>query len=666
MEWDTPPGFCTFTVTMRSFESPYLLTRPFRLLMVVSYMLCSSFSAKAQCPQNIDFEKGNFSGWTCYVGSTEADGGQNFVYLNPVAAPVSDRHTLLNAYPGDGLDEYGGFPKNCPNGSGHSVKLGNDSGTAEAEGLSFDFTIPLTANKFRLTYNYAVVIQDPGHRDEEQPRMVIEVLNLTDQEVLNCSSFDFIADNSLPGFQVSPVPGTGNSRVLYRNWSSNTINLDGLEGKTIRFFVKTADCTYNAHFGYAYFDIVAQCSNNLSGSIYCSSDTAVDILAPAGYQQYTWLDESLIRILGTDSALHISPPPLPGTVIAVELTPFPGYGCVDTLLQIIDTIASNADAGADAISCNGLPVRIGTPSAPGLQYTWSPTTGLSNPQTPEPQAAPNATTLYHLTVSSQEGGCETQDSVLVRVRQIDEATAIIGRTHFCLGNPDGAVLRVYAADSIQWFKNQVLIPGVSAPVYSVSGTGNYYAVLYDTACTDPVKTQVVFIRVDTARPGIRYADVQVAQRFPIRLEARDFADSVRWLPANFLSDPSSETPLFRSDVGQNYLIQLYTLPGCKTTDTLRVFTYKKIAIYVPTAFTPNGDGRNDFLRPLLLGFQKVNAFRVYNRWGQKVFESNTDYPGWDGRLQKQSQGPQTFTWSIEAVDIDGKIHQQTGTTVLLP
>ena len=96
---------------------------------------------------------------------------------------------MLSAVPGDGLDEYGGFPKNCPNGSGHSVKLGNDQSGGFAEGLSYQFVVPPTANKFTLTYNYAVVFEDPGHTIERQPRLEIEVMNMTDDEVLNCFTF---------------------------------------------------------------------------------------------------------------------------------------------------------------------------------------------------------------------------------------------------------------------------------------------------------------------------------------------------------------------------------------------------------------------------------------------------------------------------------------------
>ena len=58
----------------------------------------------------------------------------------------------------------------------------------------------------------------------------------------------------------------------------------------------------------------------------------------------------------------------------------------------------------------------------------------------------------------------------------------------------------------------------------------------------------------------------------------------------------------------------------------------KVSFYVPTAFTPNGDGRNDVFRPVVYGIAVEYNFIVYNRWGQKVFISNTPGEGWDGTI----------------------------------
>ena len=296
-------------------------------------------------------------------------GGKNVISIYPSGGPVLDRHTMYTANSGDGVDPYGGFPVNCPNGSGHSIRLGNNRAGTEAEGISYEFTIPANQSVYSLIYHYAVVFQDPNHLEYQQPRMEIEITNVTDNEIIECSSFTFIPYGSLlPGFFESPTP-VDNTPVWCKSWSAVSINLDGNAGKTIRLFFKTADCTFRRHFGYAYIDVNSECSSEFVGATYCPDDTAVIVTAPFGYQNYTWYNNSFTKVLGQQQTLRLEPPPTVGTTIAVEVVPYNGYGCLDTLYaQLIDTLTVISNAGHDALSCNHNPVQIGAiPQSPA----WS-------------------------------------------------------------------------------------------------------------------------------------------------------------------------------------------------------------------------------------------------------------------------------------------------------
>ena len=107
------------------------------LLCFTVFASCfNGYSLYAQsCPPNIDFENGDFSGWTCYTGSVASVNNSNVITFNYSGGPVSGRHTMFNALSGGGSDPYGGFAVNCPNGSGHSIMLGNNSAGREAEGF---------------------------------------------------------------------------------------------------------------------------------------------------------------------------------------------------------------------------------------------------------------------------------------------------------------------------------------------------------------------------------------------------------------------------------------------------------------------------------------------------------------------------------------------------
>lgn len=632
--------------------------------MPLLLFLLGAQSISAQgCPPNIDFEAGSFSGWQCYVGSTAAVGGQNIISLSP-SGPMANRHTIIPAN-SNTQDPYGGFPTRSPNGSGYSVKLGNDIGGAEAEGISYDFTIPANRNVYSLIYYYAVVFQDPNHEIFQQPRMVVEVTNLTDNKTIDCSSFYFVPyGNILPGFFESPNPG-GNTPVWCKDWSAVTVNLNGMAGKTIRLFFKTADCTFQRHFGYAYIDVNSECSDEFTGAVFCPDDTAVNVIAPYGYQKYTWYNKNFSQTLGDQQILTYRPPPPTGTTIAVEVVPYSGYGCLDTLYaNLLDTLHVKADAGKDTFSCSQNPVPIGIPPRQGFIYSWSPPDGLSDPNVSNPFASPVTTTTYVLTIRHNGGGCADIDSVVVRTPNFSDSLQLLGKASFCFDNNDSAVLKVMPADSIQWYKNGVAIPGAHQTYLKVLQSGNYYAKLFSReGCSVATSSQPIL--VETARTAVRYPMIYAVTNVPQDLRARQFGDSINWRPSIFLDANNSYNPVFKGTQDQDYKIDIVTAAGCVTVDTQLVKIGKSIDIYVPTAFTPNGDNLNDVLRPTLMGIRELKAFKVFNRWGELVFETKSENTGWDGKLNGVSQGTGVFVWVAEAVGADGNTYIRRGTSVLI-
>ena len=622
------------------------------------------YTAHAQCPNNIDFETGTFSGWKCYTGYVSAVNGQNVISLSE-SGPVPNRHTMYSAVPGDGLDPFGGFPVNCPNGSGHSIRLGNSLAGGEAEGISYEFTIPANQNIYSLIYNYAVVFQDPNHQEFQQPRMEIEITNVTDNTVIYCSSFTFIPYGSLlPGFFLSAFP-QDTTPVWCKNWSAVSINLDGKAGKTIRLFFKTADCTFTRHFGYAYIDVNSECTGEFIGATYCRDDTTVNVVAPYGYATYTWYNTSFTQVLGTEQVLSLRPPPAPGSTVAVEVIPYNGYGCYDTLYaHFFDTLSVTANAGPDITSCNQNLVPIGANSKPGLVYSWSPATGLSNPTIANPLASPAATTTYVLTANHDGGGCISTDTVVVKASIINNSLAVIGKPAYCQGSGDSSILKVQPTDSVQWFKNNVAISGAHQTSYRVTQSGTYYALLFNSdGCSIATPKQDIFI--DKAKQPTRYAVQYAVVNTPLPLQARQIGASVLWNPGTYLDNPTSYTPVFKGSTDQLYTIEIKTNAGCVTVDTQLVIVVPKVEIYVPNAFTPNHDGKNDFLRPILMGLKELYYFKIYNRWGQLIYVMKTDQTGWDGTINGIPQGSQVVVWEAEGLGVDGVIYRRKGTSILV-
>ena len=111
--------------------------------------------------------------------------------------------------------------------------------------------------------------------------------------------------------------------------------------------------------------------------------------------------------------------------------------------------------------------------------------------------------------------------------------------------------------------------------------------------------------------------------------------------------------------------------GCLTVDTLLVKVMSQSSpdtepdIFVPKAWTPNGDGHNDKLFPFPVNIRELRYFRVFNRWGQLMFETKDLLKGWDGIYNGKPQVMDAYTWTAEAIGIDGRIIKRSGNAALL-
>ena len=119
-----------------------------------------------------------------------------------------------------------------------------------------------------------------------------------------------------------------------------------------------------------------------------------------------------------------------------------------------------------------------------------------------------------------------------------------------------------------------------------------------------------------------------------------------------------------------YTIRATTAAGCITVDTLNVVVQDvpnqlKSDIFVPKGWSPNNDGRNDKLIPIPVNIRQLIYFRIFNRWGQIVYETNEIGAGWDGIFKGKPQVTDTYTWMLEAVGQDDRRFKMTGNSILV-
>ena len=607
----------------------------------------------SSCPPNLDFEEGNFNNWELKWGKATVSSGVNdILWIGTGESP--GRHTIIPSSD-NGLDEYGHFPKSCPNGSGFSVKLGNRLGGAEAEGISYQFSVPSGATKYSLFFHYAVVLQDPSHPSEEQPRFRARLWNVTDDMPLECVNFDFTASASLPGFRQSP----GFPDVLYKDWTPITLNLVEFAGKTLRLEFISSDCTRNGHFGYAYVDVSSNCSGAITGSTVCDGENAGILTAPFGFESYTWYsDINFTSVLSTTQVLNLNPPPNSGTVFPVVVVPYPTFGCKDTIFASI-SIASKppANAGVDQTICTYEQAQLGGPANLSYSYRWSSpellTSGvISNPRTLFDLPGP---TLFTLKVIDNETGCFKEDDVLITPIIIDTTMSVSGELVYCRDEISITVLSIQGTvDAIQWYGNSSPLPGANSSSFNAqpTSTTTYWAQLTENGCKDSTRTTVINLAPD-----------------PVPVFKLDRNLQCPGVPVNFVNESTVSggdtlSYIWRMSDGTNYTLKnpskifpgpgsydvwLKAISGQGCTDSIMktVKVEEFCHIRIPSAFTPDNNGLNDRFTPSLSSVKTLRRFSIYDRWGNVVFTTNQMEHGWDGKYKSQPLPAGMFIWMIE-------------------
>lgn len=145
--------------------------------------------------------------------------------------------------------------------------------------------------------------------------------------------------------------------------------------------------------------------------------------------------------------------------------------------------------------------------------------------------------------------------------------------------------------------------------------------------------------------------------------------NIIWSPTQNISNPTTANPFVKPITNTLYSINAEDAQGCKVSAQINISVKEPIPVIrydIPTAFSPNGDGVNDFFRPILKGNADIISFRVYNRWGEKVYEQLGDGDGWDGTYQGVKQPISIFIYDLQVKDKNtNKTEHQSGNVTLV-
>jgi len=315
-------------------------------------------------------------------------------------------------------------------------------------------------------------------------------------------------------------------------------------------------------------------------------------------------------------------------------------------------------AGNDTTICSSSPVTLTTPTGTGYGYAWTAgpnSIGTTNSVT----VTPTVTTTFVIATTVLPGGCVSRDTVVITVNSL--ADTLIVTDAGCPGN-DGSATATPSGGVPPY--SYVWSNGSTTPIIAGLVPGPYTCVITDGAgCTYSALANVGGISSLNPDAGITTTITQGQSTMLTGTGGGNYS----WSPGGSLSCTNCTNPIATPTVTTTYTLTVSDSLGCTRTDTVTIFVDILCGdVFVPNAFSPNGDGQNDVL------FCRVDPlcvsdfeFVVFNRWGEVVFRTTDPSVGWDGIHRGVKCETAVFTWMAKGVFVSGDPLESSGNVSLI-
>lgn len=330
----------------------------------------------------------------------------------------------------------------------------------------------------------------------------------------------------------------------------------------------------------------------------------------------------------------------------------------------IQTVIAGFNVGSDSILCANTPVIITNQSQNASFNNWN----LGNGQTysgvtpPPYQFSTPGTYTISLSISNTSFGCVDSIARVVQVKALPTVSAAGGDT--CLGKP--LSISATGGTSYLWTPATGLSSDtVSNPVATPSTSTDYSVVITDAnGCTGTATAPVTIYGPLTTE--IKNYMLNIGDSVLI---GQDLGSNYiyTWNPVIGLSCTTCATPYAQPLVNTAYVVTMADKEGCYSgISRYTIEINPNVTIDVPTAFTPDGDGINDIIFVDGWGIKQLLEYKIYNRWGQLMFETTDIKQGWDGYYRGELQNVETYVYTAKALTYnEGKIITKKGSFNLI-
>lgn len=316
---------------------------------------------------------------------------------------------------------------------------------------------------------------------------------------------------------------------------------------------------------------------------------------------------------------------------------------------------------------------------PITSYTWNFGDGnISNLQNPSHFYSGTGTYSIYLAVKTQLGCVDTAHKNNALKILASPRARIDGDSAICKSSPLQLFGNLLAQDTstVTWnwsFGNGNISTLPNPPVQTYDSSGNYVVSLITASSNGCIDTTTKNIHIHPLPTVSMPPDITVVagSTFTIPANYSGNMSTYLWSPTIFLSCNTCPQPDVTPDYDKNYIVSFTDSNGCRNTGSILIKTLCKNAkVFVPNTFSPNGDGSNDAFFPRGSGINRVKFLRIFNRWGEVVFEKY-DFPindaqsGWDGKWKGKKANPDVYIYQLELYCLNGEILTYSGNVALI-
>ncbi|MFI5195788.1 MAG: gliding motility-associated C-terminal domain-containing protein [Chitinophagales bacterium] len=292
-------------------------------------------------------------------------------------------------------------------------------------------------------------------------------------------------------------------------------------------------------------------------------------------------------------------------------------------------------------------------------YHWSPGINLDDSTATTVVFTAGDSTTIVLTVTTS-AGCTGVDSAKIAVypsifAHVDSV--------YNLCPHDSVQFKPTGGVSYYWYPSIYIdSPTSSAPwVHAITSQDYTMVATSQYGCKDTLSVKVVI------EPGaVIYLEdsVTIYPGESYQINPQTNCVNFMWYPSIGLNHVYISNPLATPDVNTKYIVYGSTEQGCKTVDSIIIYVDPETLLDLPNAFAP-GNGPNNLFKIIKRGIATLNYFRIFNRWGNMVYESSDIDAGWDGTYKGQPQPFDVYVYEVEAVTNTGRVFYKHGNVTLV-